>query len=466
MLTAALFGTSWRMDGIAIALEPLNIMVSLLSGASARILIPMYIEMRKKSRRESGEFAWNVLMFMGFLYALLGLVLLTLPRQIVALFAPGFPEEVVLYTARKMRYLAFFPMIMAFQNVLISILRAERRFREIAVSGAVFNLFAIPVIYYFAPMLSEASYVFGWMIGTLAVVSFMLFFSRDILKVSFKPFDKSVLKLFRKTLPLSVGGSLGLINRVVDKAFVSLLPSGRVASLKYSQVLIGFMSSITGYFTQASYTELSEKVVNGDLEGTERRMRRTIESSLNITVPSTLWIITAAEYVVRFVYERGAFTTSSTNLVSAALIGYSFLVIVSPISMVTSDYLVLKERFRFLLVLGTMNVGMNALLDWVFLVPFQHAGVALSTSLVSFFATCVKGYEISKYGVKFMPWRRLLFLISINVPAAMAMYFMEGLYKLVLGNAIFALAFYLSAGSEIRVALSKIRSFVKRRLKR
>lgn len=73
--------------------------------------------------------------------------------------------------------------------------------------------------------------------------------------------------------------SLSTINIVVDKMFVSTLPSGRVSSLQYSTTLLGIISTVVSIFAMTSFTELSEKVAAKDIEGARERMKKTVKSS-------------------------------------------------------------------------------------------------------------------------------------------------------------------------------------------
>ena len=462
MLTAALFGTSWRMDSVSIVIDPIGLIAALLSGASARILIPMYIEMRRESPRKAGEFAWSVLLVISSVYFGIGILLLLFPEGVVKIFAPGFSKEMVEYSARKLRYLAFLPIVLAGQQILTAILRSQRKFREVALSGALFNVFTIPVIYAFAPVLSEASYILAWMIGQTFVGLALLIQSRRFLKPTLHIPRKEMREFFRGVVPISLATSLAAVNNVVDKAFVSLLPAGRVASLKYSQILIWFVNAVIGYFILASYTELSERSVLGDFEGTQERMRKTIQSSLNVAIPTAAWLATMSERVVSLVYQRGAFNERSTELVSAALVGYSLLVVLAPVRTVMTDYLVLKKRYSLITALSFSSVGLNALLDWIFLKPFQHAGIALSTSVVVFVLTVITGIILRRYGLRVIPWKRILHSSVLSSPIVVLALLTSGVIRMVVVNSVFVVVFFLSARREIRAVYTKTLDFLRR----
>jgi len=117
-------------------------------------------------------------------------------------------------------------------------LRAERCFFQYGLAQLIFNFIAIPVIYLGAPFFSEASYVLATIFGNLFVLILYFGFSRKFFSFKGEIFLKETSQTFRLALPFMFSSSLSTINIVVDKMFVSTLPSGRVSSLQYSTTLL------------------------------------------------------------------------------------------------------------------------------------------------------------------------------------------------------------------------------------
>ncbi len=460
MIVAFLFGTSRRLDGIVISLDPVGLAVGLIAGSMSTVFIPFYHELRSESE-DTRSFSGSVLIFISLIYLMIGSIFVFFPNAIVKIFAPGFDEETLNYTVRKMRYVSILVVINALQQLVSALLRAERRFKEFALAGLVFNFISIPVLVIGSKLFGEASYILAWITGQFFVLMLELYFAKDLIRFDLR-FDRRIKELFRRTLPLTMLYSVTLINPIVDRIFASYLPGGRIASLRYAMILIGFINSIIGYFTLASYTELSERFVDADREKIEDRMFRTVKSSLNVAVPASAWVLSMSGDLVALIFQRGRFTVESTSLVDAALLGYVFLIVLSPIARVTNDYLVLKKAFKTLFFISVGSVALNAFFDWIFMKPFSHAGIALSTSGVVLVFTIVRGFIVVKDGFRFMPWRRFFFLLSISVPPAVIFFFLNGITKLIVGNVVFAFIIYVSAKEEISFVLSKIVDRLKR----
>ncbi|MGC9321830.1 MAG: lipid II flippase MurJ, partial [Kosmotogaceae bacterium] len=311
-----------------------------------------------------------------------------------------------------------------------------------------------------------ASYILAWILGNAITVLAYLLQSRELFTLKIGR-GTSIVETLYLSLPLIFSGSLGVINNMVDKAFVSLLPPGRVASLQYAHTLLGLITFTISAFQMTAYTELSELVVADDKNRVKERLRKTVTTSLNISLPLAAWIIMMAEPLVKVIYQRGEFDSNSTSLVSMALVGYGALIVLSPISHTCSSYFTARKRLKAITMVSVFSIFLNAFFDWLMLEPFGHAGIAASTSIVVLNATIIYVLLIRREGLNFMPYKRIPKLVGFSV----AVYLVVLLLKfttgttlwLLLGNGLFFSLFFISAKSEIRAISSKIMSLFGRK---
>jgi len=461
MLIAGLFGTSGNLDAVFIAMTPATTLSSIVAGALASIFVPIYHSIRNEDPLRSKKYAGAVFLAGSAVFLSMGIVFLLIPDLVIRLFAPGFSEETIAYAARKLRFLSIYPLIGGLENLLGTLLKASRRFIQFGISQLIFNVVAIPVILFTSPFLSEASYILAWIVGNALTVLLYALQSRDLFVLKFDRGTR-IVETLTLSLSLVLSGSLSLINGMVDKAFVSLLPPGRVSSLQYAHTLLGLITFVVTAFLMTSYTELSEFIVSGEREKTRERLRKTVTSSLNIALPLAVWVISMAEPLVRFIYQRGEFDADSTRLVSMALIGYGALIVISPVSYTCSSYFIARRKVRFITLISFISIMLNVLFDWLLLEPLGHAGIAASTSLVSLNSTVIYNLLIRKEGMNFMPFRRIMLLLTCAVSLYLFVfalkYFSTTLLWLLLGNVIFFAFFLFSARSEIVAGLSRVRS--------
>ncbi|OAA29707.1 membrane protein, virulence factor [Kosmotoga arenicorallina S304] len=469
IIIANLFGTSWRLDAVFIALTPVTTTIGIATGGIIAIFFPIYHGLKLKDPERAKIYAGSLLKLYSIIFLSLGAVFLIFPEIIIKLFAPGFSDEVLDYAARKLMYLSVLPLINGSQALLGALLRAERYFFQYGIAQLIFNFVAIPVIYFGAPYLSEASYVLAMILGNFLVVLLYLRYARKFASFKGDFILPETAQTFKYAFPFMLSASLSTINIVVDKMFVSTLPAGRVSSLQYSTTLLGIISTIVTIFTMTSYTELSEKVAAMDIKGAQERMRKTVTSSLNIAIPLTAWIVVMAEYLIRIVFQRGAFSAESTMLVSAALLGYSALLILRPISTVSSNFLTSTKKVKWVFYVVPISITANAFFDWVLIKPFSHAGVAASTSLVLLISTIIRIHIVKHYGVVFLPISRIFKQIVIVSAVAVAVFFSRNILGsftwIILGNAAFIILFVVMAFDELKTSYSKIKAFFRKKLK-
>jgi putative peptidoglycan lipid II flippase len=462
VLLANLFGTSWRLDAVIIALTPSSVITGIISGGLATIFIARYIKTRDNNPEKAPAYVWGIFSVTAVIYIAFGLLLFIFSESFVKLFAPGFNEEILSYAARKLDYLSILPLITGLESLFAALLRAERRFFRFAASQVIFNLFAIPIIYFTAPYFSEASYILAWILGNAAVVIVMLFSSKDLIKPTKFILNKEVRITFVLASSLFLSSSLGNINKIVDKAFVSMLPSGRIAGMQYATTLLGIVSSIfiTGLM-MTTHTEMSELISKEQFDKVQNRMKKTLDTIMRMAIPLVAWLTVMSRPLIELIYEHGEFTPESTLIVQIALIGYSATIVISPISGLASNYFYIQGKVRIAIYIALLSIGSNILFDWLLIKPFGVGGITAATSIVVFINAMVLSSLVKREGISYVPWKRIGKLVLISIVLVSVAQLLKMLpspyYYLIIGNVAFAIFIFVSARDIIKTIL--IRSF-------
>jgi len=444
VLVADLFGTSWRLDAVMIALTPVQIISGVISAGLITVFIPKYIKIKDASIEEAKHYAWAIIVIFGLLFLVSGILLYFFSEQFIKLFAPGFSREIVEYSARKLKDLSLLPLIMGIQQILSGILRAERRFLQYTLAQLFFNIVSIPVIYFTAPYFNEASYILAWVIGNLVVSLVLLLFSIGQIQPHLRLFSDDIRNTLVLTFPLILSNGLGQINNIVDKAFVSFLPSGRVSGMQYADALLGIVSGVfLMSFMTTTQTELSEFLVRKDFAKAEERMKKTMHTLLSLSIPIVLWITFMGEPLIKLIYEHGNFTNESTSIVVIALIGYSARTIILPIGLLSRQYFLIQGKIKFATYLTVLSVLTNVFFDWLLIEPFGVGGITGSTSIVTFINTTIWILLVRKEGISFLPWKRIITLIvscgTIIITSLLIKALTNDLIYIIFGNFAFAI---------------------------
>ncbi len=465
MIVAGLFGTTGALDAVFIASSAITVLVGIFMGGITNLFLPNYLRIKEKDKLNSRKYATDVTLAVSFISIGLGVLLYIFPTQIINVLAPGFDKELVFYAARKIRILSIMPFILGLSRIFATLLRAERRFFYYSVSQLAYNLIYIPILIFVSPRLSESAYILGMILGNFGIVVFYFIFSKDIFKKSFKPLSKDVRRTIKLALPIMLSTGIGSINQIIDKAFVSLLPEGRVSSLQFAHTLLGLVSFAIISFLTTSYTELSEHIAKDEKEKAVTRMKYTITTSINLVIPLTAWIAIMANPLISFVYQRGSFTEESTALVSSALIGYSLILISQPIAITSNQFISAVGKVKIFGLIALFSVGTNTFFDWLFLKPFGHAGIAFSTSIVSIINAVIVTFYLYKKGIDYIPYKRLMKVLFIGILLFLVGFLSKGkindiLWFVVINVCMFVFFLY-SAKSDLKTIIKKILHFRK-----
>ena len=119
------------------------------------------------------------------------------------------------------------------------------------------------------------------------------------------PLMKRVLIL---ALPLMLGQSIVVLDEQFVRIFGSLAGDGSVSLLNYArrimQVPVGVIAQAAGL---ASYPFLVALITEGKLTEFHGKMREAVSSAVLVALPVSLWMMAAAEPIMRLIFQQGSF---------------------------------------------------------------------------------------------------------------------------------------------------------------
>ncbi len=387
LLAGMLFGTSKGYDAVIIALGPTDIVAGIIAGAFALIAIPIYIEEKRRGEAEATAYAKGLLTFTSLFLALFGITLVVFPNIYMKIFAPGFSGAQLRLAENYLRIYSLLPLLNGWSNLFGAFLRAERMFFQYSIAQFSTNLFLIPALLIFSPFMKEGAYALSLEFGTGAIGFVAYFYGRKIWgNFPFAKFSRGQMrKTFYFAAPLFLSSAVATINGVVDRAFASSLAIGSVSALNYSFTIVGMINGImTAGILTSSLTSISESAVDFDRNAILKKTRMIFESIVKILAPITAFTIVASDVIVRIIYQRGSFTTESTAITSASLVAYSTMIITVPLIGILGNIYIAHKRTVRLTLISIPMIFINAYLDWILMIPFKQAGIAASSSIVSF----------------------------------------------------------------------------------
>lgn len=389
VFVARQLGVGDALDAFLVAFSLPGIAINIISGSFNVALIPTYIQVRERSGDEqarhllSGVMFWNC----GFLLAASLLLAAAFPVLLPYLAHGGFSPSKLDLT--RLLFGLLLPVVAAtgLQTTWIAILNAHGEF---AAPAAVPLITSVVIV---AGLLSplHVSTIFGLALWTLtgsclemAVLYYCLWRKGISVMPRRRGMAGDMRQVIRQYVPLAAASLVFSGTTLADQTIAARLGSGSVSALSYGGKITAMIMVVAATAVSTSVLpHFSRLVAVGDWAKLRGDLRAYSVLILGALIPVAALLSFFSIPLVRLVFERGAFTASSTHLVAQV---QACLSLQLPFYTLGLMYLrltsALKNNQRILQV-ATASVILNFVLDVVFAKHLGVPGIALSTSCVS-----------------------------------------------------------------------------------
>ena len=128
---------------------------------------------------------------------------------------------------------------------------------------------------------------------------------------------------------------------------------------------------------------LSRQVRAGEAASAIATLNRAIEYGLFLTLPAALALIVCAHPIILVLFGRGAFDMDSVRLSSQSLAAYALGLPAFVLVKVLAPAFFARGDTSMPVKIGVSSVALNLAFNLLFMVPLEHIGPALATSLAA-----------------------------------------------------------------------------------
>lgn len=426
---ASLFGVSIFSDIVMIAFRLPNLFRRIFGeGGMSQVFIPIYCKIQSKINLDkdqnslekdqdslekdqnfskiNDDHMQNSQIFFHKIFILLffatflisSLVYLFLP-SIFFLIAPGIQDLKMQNLAiLASRISIFYLVFICLASLFGASLNARQKFFAFSIMPVLPNIVIVLILYFsnlFINLSIEELVIItniAFLIGGLLQLLFIVFYAKkegivikitqikNILIPNFLLFKGNEIKMFIKNFSIVSFSNLGLQLNVFASQSIASLVEGCVSIISYADRLYQFPLSIIGVTLSSILLPIfSKETIN------IKKNTNIIIGILIITLPAMFGIVSLADAIVIFVYERGAFTvlesikTAETLRIFAfSLPGFILIRVISNMFFASLDtYFPSLMNILFIII----NIGLNILLIY----KLEH----LASPLALLFATYI-----------------------------------------------------------------------------
>ncbi|MBI2608732.1 MAG: murein biosynthesis integral membrane protein MurJ [Deltaproteobacteria bacterium] len=407
-------------DAFIVAFRIPNLMRRLFGeGALSVSFIPIFTDyLRNKTKEEARE-----LVAVSFTYLSIAVCLCTLlahlfAREIIQFLAmgPGFsqiPQKYML-SAELLKVMFPYLIFISLVSLAMGILNSLKHFFVPAIAPVFLNLSIIAGILFFrsffeAPIFSVAWGVFlGGVAQILLQVPWLVkhgYFPKISLNWNHPGFQK----VMRLMLPAVIGLSSIQFSILIVQEFASFLKyEGAISFLFLADRMIQFPLGVFAIaFGTALLPSLADHVATQNHTKFKEHFLLGIRSVSFISMPAMVGLIVLDVPLIRILFERGHFTGESTLATAEALSFYAFGLWSASLQRVVVPAYYAFHNTLAPAVFSFVSLFLNVVFCFLLIVPLQHGGLALATSLSSILQIFILMVYFKKKYISFS-WKEFL----------------------------------------------------------
>jgi putative peptidoglycan lipid II flippase len=389
LIIAYQFGRADALDAYVIAYALPAFLINVIASVYGSAFVPVFLRawtQRGQAQAQqllSGALLGNLIVLILVCVALWGLGM-----PLMKALGSGFTSEKLTLTHQL--FTLFVPAILlgGLVATVAAVLNANEKFYAPALSP-LFTSVAITVALF---LFSKAWGVYALVIGTLLGLCLeLIYLARKAAQLNWRLRpgwqwnSQDRQQLMSQFAPLAGGALLMSSLDLVDNSMASMLSPGSVSVLSYgtriSLAVIGLSSVALGTVVLPRFSRLAAAEEWQEIKKILQTYNRLI---VMVSAPVVTAMVVFSDDLVAIIYQRGAFTTDDTRLVSQVQMMYVLQMPFYLMGILGGRVISAGGKNQWLMVIAAVSVVLNIVGNYALMNVFGVAGIALATTTVIF----------------------------------------------------------------------------------
>ncbi len=358
--------------------------------------IPNYNKIKNGSSEDSRSFANSTFWTFAGFGLLLAFILYIFSGFIVKLYLQSTSYVEYSTTLNVFRiFILTIPLNSAFA-VLAAFLQSEFEFKSPAVSQLFLNIAIILLVVIFSTRVGVYTIPFGYVVGSLAQLIFLLVKSINKIKLNLFTFLKGsrTRSIINNSLVITIFiEALGQIYLLADRYFFGSVQQGGIASLNYAMNLYLLpVAIISTAVSTAIFPSFSQSLISNLKEDVQNKLDNFFRINLFMFIPISLILFFYGHVLIRILFQRGEFNTNATQMTFEVLKYYSISLVFYSTYAVMNKLLYGANLIKILLVITIAGCALKVAANFLLVKEYFQNGLAMSTTisyLFFFFASII-----------------------------------------------------------------------------
>lgn len=426
---ARAFGAGIATDAFFVAFKIPNLLRRLFAeGAFAQAFVPILAEYKNRRGEADArlliDHVSGLLALALFVVTLLGV--LAAPA-IVYVSAPGFaavPDKFAL-TIDLLRITFPYILFVSLVSLAGGILNTYSRFSVPALTPALLNLSFIGFALWGAPYFEPPVKALAWAVfcGGVLQLAFQVPFLLRLkmlprFKLDFR--DEGVWRVLRQMGPAVFGVSISQVSLLINTIFASFLVTGSVSWLYYADRLMEFPTGLLGV---ALGTILLPSLSKAYADETDGEYAKLLDWGLRLTLmlalPAAVALALLAVPLITTLFHYGEFSNHDVLMTRNALVAYSVGLLGLILVKVLAPGFYARQNIKTPVKIAVVALLATQAMNFVFMWPFQHAGLALAIGLGACLNAGLLYYKLREHNI-YTPqpgWMAYMLKIAVAIAA-------------------------------------------------
>lgn len=391
LMIARIFGAGMATDAFFVAFRIPNLLRRLFAeGAFSQAFVPILAEYKNnRSDEQTRELIDHVATLLGMaLFAITLLGIIAAP-VIIYISAPGFSTDPDKFLLTVELLQITFPYILFISLVALAggVLNTYSYFSIPAFTPVLLNLSFIGCALWLAPVMDTPVLALAWavFIGGILQLALQIPFLLHLKKMPRLRFNfrnSGAWRVLSLMGPAVFGVSIGQISMLINTIFASLLVTGSVSWLYYADRLMEFPAGLLGVaLGTVILPSLSRHYAQRSPEAYSRLLDWGLRLTFLLTLPAAMALALLAIPLITTLFHYGAFTTEDVWMTRQALMAYSVGLLGLILVKVLAPGFYARQNIRTPVKIAVMTLAATQLMNLAFIIPLQHAGLALAIGL-------------------------------------------------------------------------------------
>ncbi|KPB97238.1 Protein MurJ -like protein [Pseudomonas syringae pv. maculicola str. M6] len=230
--------------------------------------------------------------------------------------------------------------------------------------------------------------------------------------------DTGVWRVMKQMLPAILGVSVSQISLIINTIFASFLVAGSVSWMYYADRLMELPSGVLGVALGTILLPiLSKTYAQRDRQEYSRILDWGLRLCFVLVLPCTLALGLLAEPLTVSLFQYGQFNALDAAMTQRALVAYSVGLLGIILIKVLAPGFYAQQNIRTPVKIAIFTLIVTQLLNLAFIVPLQHAGLALAISVGACINAGLLFWQLRRQDL-FQPqpgWTKFLFKLIVAV---------------------------------------------------